>query len=88
MNKKTPKNWQWAAFDLWAYKKPGFRTVCQLAGVDPNEFVEVAHLKKSELKIAFSKQTSDHIVAQWQDAFDSMREDGTLDRIKRKYNIE
>lgn len=74
--------------DLWAYKKPGFRTVCQLAGVDPNEFEEVAHLKKSELKIAFSKETSDHIVVQWQDAFDSMREDGTLDKIKHKYNIE
>ena len=74
--------------DLWAYKKPGFRTVCQLAGVDPNDFVEVVHLKESELKIAFSKETSDHVVAQWQGAFDSMREDGTLDRIKDKYNIE
>ena len=55
--------------DLWAYKKPGFRTVCKLAGVDPEKFVEVAVLKKSELKIAFSKETSDLIVARWREAF-------------------
>lgn len=74
--------------DLWAYKKPGFRTVCSLAEVDPELFVEVAHLKKSELKIAFSKQTSDAIVAQWQTAFDAMVADGTLQKIKDTWNIE
>ena len=74
--------------DLWAYKKPGFRTVCELAEVDPEQFVEVAHLKKSELKIAFSKKTSDTIVARWQQAFDEMAEDGTIQKIKDKWNIE
>lgn len=74
--------------DLWAYKKPGFRTVCTLAEVDPDQFVEVAHLKKSELKIAFSKKTSDTIVARWQSAFDDMVKDGTIQKIKDKWNIE
>ena len=74
--------------DLWAYKKPGFRTVCALAEVDPELFVEVAHLKKSELKIAFSKKTSDEIVARWQKAFDEMVADGTVRKIKDKWNIE
>ena len=74
--------------DLWAYKKPGFRTVCTLAQVDPDQFVEVAHLKKSELKIAFSKKTSDTIVARWQSAFDDMVKDGTIQKIKDKWNIE
>ena len=74
--------------DLWAYKKPGFRTVCKLAEVDPDQFVEVAHLKKSELKIAFSKKTSDSIVASWQKAFDAMSQDGTIQKIKDKWNIE
>jgi polar amino acid transport system substrate-binding protein len=74
--------------DLWAYKKPGFRTVCELAEVDSDLFVEVAHLKKSELKIAFSNKTSDEIVAQWQKAFDEMVADGTVQRIKDKWNIE
>ena len=74
--------------DLWAYKKPGFRTVCELANVDPELFIEVAHLKKSELKIAFSKMTSDAIVSEWQEAFDDMVKDGTLQRIKDKWHIE
>ena len=74
--------------DLWAYKKPGFRTVCTLAEVDPDQFVEVAHLKKSELKIAFSNKTSDTIVARWQSAFDDMVKDGTIQKIKDKWNIE
>lgn len=74
--------------DLWAYKKPGFRTVCKLAEVDPDLFVEVAHLKESELKIAFSKKTSDAIVARWQQAFDGMVQDGTVQRIKDKWHIE
>jgi polar amino acid transport system substrate-binding protein len=74
--------------DLWAYKKPGFRTVCELAEVDPEQFVEVAHLKKSELKIAFSKKTSDTIVARWQQAYDEMAKDGTIQKIKDKWNIE
>lgn len=74
--------------DLWAYKKPGFRTVCELAEVDPELFVEVAHLKKSELKIAFSKKTSDDIVARWKKAFDEMVADGTVQTIKDKWHIE
>lgn len=74
--------------DLWAYKKPGFRTVCKLAEVDPDLFVEVAHLKESELKIAFSKKTSDAIVARWQKAFDDMMADGTVQQIKDKWNID
>ncbi|MEJ2134243.1 MAG: transporter substrate-binding domain-containing protein [Desulfofustis sp.] len=74
--------------DLWAYKKPGFRTVCKLAEVDPELFVEVAHLKESELKIAFSKKTSDAIVSRWQKAFADMVQDGTVQRIKDKWNID
>jgi len=33
--------------DLWAYKKPGLRTVCDLAGVDHNELEEVYHLRET-----------------------------------------
>ena len=74
--------------DLWAYKKPGFRTVCELAEVEPELFVEVAHLKKSELMIAFSKKTPDEIVARWQKAFDEMVQDGTVQSIKDKWHME
>ena len=72
--------------DLWAYKIPGLRTVCDLAGVDYAEFEEVYHLREIELMIAFSKKTSDAIVQQWKDVFDEMTSDGTVLQIRKKWN--
>ena len=72
--------------NLWAYKIPGMRTVCDLAGVDYTQFEEVYHLRKIELMIAFSKKTSDAIVKAWQDAFNDLSADGTLLQIRKKWN--
>jgi polar amino acid transport system substrate-binding protein len=72
--------------DLWAYKIPGLRTVCDLAGVDYDEFEEVYHLREIELMIAFSKKTSDAIVQQWKKTFDEMEADGTVLQIRKKWN--
>jgi polar amino acid transport system substrate-binding protein len=72
--------------DLWTYKKPGLRTVCELAGVDYNEIEEVYHLREIELMIAFSKKTSDSIVQKWKNAFNEMLTDGTIMQIRRKWN--
>ena len=72
--------------DLWAYKIPGLRTVCELAGVDPNDFIEVYHLRKIDVSIAFSKKTSDSIVQKWKKAFDEMLADGTIMQIRRRWN--
>ena len=71
---------------LWAYKIPGMRTVCDLAGVDYTQFEEVYHLRKIELMIAFSKKTSDAIVKAWQDAFNDLSADGTILQIQKKWN--
>jgi polar amino acid transport system substrate-binding protein len=72
--------------DLWTYKKPGLRTVCELAGVDYNKIEEVYHLREIELMIAFSKKTSDSIVQKWKNAFNEMLTDGTIMQIRRKWN--
>jgi polar amino acid transport system substrate-binding protein len=72
--------------DLWAYKIPGLKTVCDLAGVDFNEFEEVYSLREIEVMIAFSKTTSDSIVQMWRKAFNRMEVDGTLMKIRRKWN--
>jgi len=74
--------------DLWAYKKPGLRTVCELAEVDHDEVEEVFHLRDIELMIAFSKQTSDELVQRWRDAFNEMLADGTIMKIRKKWNAE
>ena len=72
--------------DLWAYKIPGLRTVCELSGVDYSELEEVYHLREIDVSIAFSKKTSDSIVAKWKNAFDEMLADGTIIKIRRKWN--
>ena len=74
--------------DLWTYKIPGLRTVCDLAGVDYTEFEEVYHLRKIDLMIAFSKMTSDSIVRKWRNAFNEMSADGTILRIRKKWNLK
>jgi polar amino acid transport system substrate-binding protein len=74
--------------DLWAYKIPGLRTVCDLAGVDHTEFEEVYHLREIDLMIAFSKKTSDSIVEKWRDAFNEMIADGTIMQIREKWNMK
>lgn len=74
--------------DLWAYKKPGFITVCQLAGIDSNDFEEVYHLRQIEVSIAFSKKTSDKVVAEWNQTFQAMIADGTIQHIQNKWNLE
>jgi polar amino acid transport system substrate-binding protein len=74
--------------DLWAYKKPGLKTVCDLAGVDYNEIEEVLHLREINVDIAFSKKTSDSIVEKWQRAFNEMLADGTINKIHQKWSTE
>ncbi len=74
--------------DLWTYKIPGLRTVCDLAGVDYTEFEEVYHLRKIDLMIAFSKKTSDSLVQKWRDAFNEMITDGTILKIKKKWSLK
>jgi polar amino acid transport system substrate-binding protein len=74
--------------DLWAYKIPGLRTVCDLAGVDHTAFEEVYHLREIDLMIAFSKKTPDSIVQMWKTAFDEMVADGTIQKIQKKWNLK
>lgn len=72
--------------DLWAYKEPGVKTVCELAGVDYNEFEEVLQLREINVSIAFSKKTPDSIVKKWENAFNEMAADGTIDKIRNKWS--
>ena len=74
--------------DLWAYKQPGLKTVCELAGVDYNEIEEIFHLRVIDVSIAFSKKTSDSIVQKWRNAFNDMLADGTIKKIRDKWNVE
>jgi polar amino acid transport system substrate-binding protein len=85
---KNAKKLVLGRIDLWAYKQPGLKTVCDLAGVDYNEMEEVYHLRVIDVSIAFSKKTSDSIVQKWRNAFDEMLADGTIMQIRNKWKVE
>jgi len=85
---KNAKKLVLGRIDLWTYKKPGLKTVCELAGVDYDEIEEVYHLREINVDIAFSKKTSDSIVQKWRNAFNEMVADGTIMRIRNKWNVE
>ena len=74
--------------DLWVFKKPGLKTVCDLAGVDYEAVEEVFHLRETKVDIAFSLRTPDAVVAQWRAAFAAMLADGTVEAIRRKWDVE
>ena len=74
--------------DLWAYKVPGLKTVCELAGVNFDEVEEVYSLREIDVSIAFSLKTSDTVVQAWRNAFDQMTADGTLSRIQNRWRTE
>ncbi len=74
--------------DLWAYKQPGLKTVCELAGVDYNEIEEIFHLRVIDVSIAFSKKTSDSIVKNRRNYFKDMLADETIKKIRDKWSVE
>jgi polar amino acid transport system substrate-binding protein len=85
---KNARKLHMGRIDLWAYKQPGLKTVCRLAGIDPNEVEEVFHLRKIDVSIAFSLKTADAIVSKWRAAFEEMQADGTIARIQEKWEVE
>ncbi len=85
---KNAKKLLLGRIELWAYKKPGLKTVCELAGVDYNKLEEVYSLREIDVSIAFSKKTSDSIVQMWQTAFKDMLTDGTIAQIRSKWHVE
>ena len=87
-DKKNAQKLVLGRIDLWVHKKPGLRTVCELAGVDYDEVEEVYNLREIELMIAFSKKTSDSIVQKWRNAFNEMVADGTILQIRKKWNMK
>ena len=74
--------------DLWVFKKPGLKTVCDLAGIDDDAVEEVLHLRETNVDIAFSLKTADAVVEQWREVFNAMVADGTVAAIRKKWEVE
>jgi len=86
-DQKNAKKLVLGRIDLWATKKPGLKTICELVGVKYNEIEEVYSMREVDISIALSKKTSDAIVQQWKAAFNEMLADGTILRIQKKWNM-
>lgn len=71
--------------DLVLATNVGFHATAEFVGI-PSEIFEVAlALPERKLFIAISKKTSPELVRRWADAFESMREDGALQRLFDKW---
>lgn len=71
--------------DLWLASELSYKKRAEKLGIDPNVFEKTFKLGDESLYIAFSKSTPDSVITQWQSTIDSIRQDGTYDKIVNKY---
>ena len=72
--------------DAWLSTWNGARSAAKAAGEDPAKLRKGAVLASVSMYLAASPGTDKAIVAKWKDAFESMKKDGTLDKILKKYD--
>jgi len=71
--------------DLWVSSRSQASVSAREAGI-PRESIEPVYtLLEVPLYIAFSKDTPDAAVAEWQRALNAIKKDGTYGKIMRKY---
>lgn len=74
--------------DLWITSTIGFKHIAEKEEIDQNIFKPVYKVKTVGLFIAFSKNTDKKIVEEWQNTYNIIKEDGTLMKICKKWNID
>jgi polar amino acid transport system substrate-binding protein len=70
--------------DLWVSSDFNMPYLAQQAGIDPAELELVFAFLQVQNYIAFSAQTDDSLIHRWQRALDSIKGDGTYDRLREK----
>lgn len=73
--------------DLWISSNLTFNTIVKKENVNTELFEEVYTIKTAGVYIVFSISTAMDIVRRWTDAFEEMKSDGTLNKIREKWNI-
>lgn len=74
--------------DLWFYDNIGLSLLVKEVGADPTDIKLVYPVVEVGLYIAFSKETSKKIVEKWQTTLNDMKQDGTFEKISRKWLTE
>lgn len=71
--------------DLWISTGHIVFKTANDTGIDPNEIEETLTVKKAYVYLAFSKDTDDKIVNEWQHTLEAMKKDGTYQKILSQY---
>lgn len=71
--------------DLWPALNVTVPPLLDKVGADTNDIEEVFTIKTMYDYIAFSKETPDVVINQWQDTLSMIKKDGTFQRIYRKW---
>ncbi len=74
--------------DLWLGSSANSASFAKEEGIDTTSFVAVYPVRTVNVYIAFSNDTSDSVIARWQNALDAMKRDGTFDTIRQKYGMK
>lgn len=74
-------------FDLFPFSENGISSVLKSQSMNPDHYRVVFTLSEKQIYFAFHKSTPDAVVQKFQQALDTIRKNGTLGRILRKYNI-
>lgn len=80
----NPKKLVAGRIDLWIIGDVMGMHKAKKQGLE-DKITKVLDIKTTQLYIAFSKDTPDDIVNKWQAALDSLKADGTYDKILSKY---
>jgi ABC-type amino acid transport substrate-binding protein len=73
--------------DLWFGTSVNSADVAKNEGIDRAAFRPVYTVRTVEMYIAFSNDTPDSVIKNWQDALDMMKCDGTFEEIRKKYGF-
>ena len=71
--------------DLWISTDQIVFKTANDTGIDPKEIEETLTVKKKYVYLAFSKDTDDKIVNEWQHTLEAMKKDGTYKKILSQY---
>lgn len=71
--------------DLFAYELNAAFQSAKKQGFDIDKYEVVYTLKKGELYFAFNKNISDETIKRWQNALDTVKQNGIYDKIVSKY---
>jgi len=73
--------------DLWMATEISGREKAKILGYDVSQLETAFIIRRNFLYIAFSKNTPDHIINQWQKALDQLKENGFYQKLRGKYSI-